>query len=92
MFDPLEPFKRDIERIQTAFTARGTPSADEGKRIARQLGAGISYNGIQWDPRGGFGGYTFTDDKVTGSTFLAKNLGQAQRSLREMRERFGYHD
>ena len=92
MFDPLEPFKRDIERIQTAFTARGTPSDDEGKRIARQLGTGMSYDGIQRDPHGEFAGYLFTDREKTGSTFLAPTLAQAQRSLRETRERFGYHD
>jgi hypothetical protein len=59
----------------------------EGKNIAKQLGNGVRYVGIQL-LNDEFQSHWFNDDRVTNTSFLAKTFTEAQERLFEIRRQF----
>ena len=62
--------------------------AEEGERIAKQLGNGVIYNG-PWMRKGKFIGHTFSDVAVTGTTFVCQELEDCKAKLIQRRKEFG---
>lgn len=64
------------------------PYWSEGRRIAEQLGNGVTYNGPQMS-NGEFQFHLFTDSAVTGTTFAGKDFEEAKQRFIKVREEFG---
>ncbi|MBA7617874.1 hypothetical protein ES703_25192 [subsurface metagenome] len=62
--------------------------AEEGERIAKQLGNGVIYNGPWWKSKDEFIGHTFTDVAVTGTTFICHDLEDCKARLIQKRKEF----
>lgn len=64
---------------------------EEGRRIAKRLGQGVTYRGpwLPYGPGGEFLGHFFQDDAVTETSFVAKTFEEAKANLIDIRKKWG---
>jgi hypothetical protein len=78
----------DAEDEGTRWVRSSVAREDEGKRIAQQLGNGVTYDG-PYIVNGKFQMHGFTDVAITGGSFTAQDLEGAKAKFIALRRRFG---